>query len=105
MNTTQVIMLIAPGVLGYFYFVLTAKSDGQVNRRANLFSGLIVTPLFLGFLPFIFVGVTIDLLRKRKWGEGIITMICLVLMIGYVALIVHLRDRPPPSPAELPVER
>jgi hypothetical protein len=104
-NATQVILLLSPVVLGYLYFVWKAESQGKVNHWVNLFSGLIVVPLFVGFIPFILLAVSFDLLRKRQWGEWIMTTSFLLLIGGYGALILHLRDRPPPSPHDLPVEQ
>lgn len=105
MNLVQVVMLLGPAFLAYLYFVLTAKSGGKINRWANLFGGLIVVPLMVGFTPFILVGVFLNALKKRAWVEGIVTLIYLLLIVAYGALIVFLGDRPPPSPADLPVER
>ncbi len=105
MNSTQVILLLAPGALGYLYWIWKGESNNRINHWANLFSGLIVVPLFVGFMPFILLGVSLDLLRKSKWGEAIMPLIFLLLIIGYGGLIIHLRDPVPPVPWDLPVEK
>lgn len=105
MNTTQVALLLAPGCLFYLFFVLSAKVDGRINRWANLFSGLIVTPLLMVFIPFILLGVCLNALKNHKWREGLVTLCFLVLIVGYCVLIVLVGDGVPPSPVDLPVER
>lgn len=104
MTTGQVVLLLAPGCLLYVFFVLTVKVDRRLNRWANLFSGLIVVPLLLGFTPFILLGVCLNALKKHKWREVLVTLCFLVVIMGYGALIILLGDGPPPSPADLPVE-
>jgi len=55
-NTVQWVMLAAPMVPAYAFFVWRGESNGRTNPVANLFTGLIVVPLVLGFLPAILLG-------------------------------------------------
>jgi chromate transport protein ChrA len=101
-NTAQWTMLLAPAALAYILFVWKAESNGRTNHWANLFSGLIVVPLILGFLPAMLLGGMADAMRKRRWGVVVGTSIALVLFAAYGGVIFHLRDRPPPLPWDLP---
>lgn len=105
MNTVQWVMLAAPMVPAYAFFVWRGESNGRTNPVANLFTGLIVVPLVLGFLPAILLGVNANAWKKRSWGVAAGTFIALLLIAAYGTTIYHLRDRPPPSPVDLPVER
>lgn len=102
MNSAQWTLVLAPAALGYILFVWKAESNGRTNYWANLFSGLIVVPLILGFLPAMLLGGMVDATRKRRWGVVVGTSIALVLIAAYGGVIFHLRDRPPPLPWDLP---
>ncbi len=104
MNSTQWFLLLVPAGMAYLYFVAAARTDGQVNYAANVMIGLIAIPLILAMVPFILLSAGLDLLRKREWGPASFVFIALLALAGYGALVLHLRDRPPPSPEDLPVE-
>lgn len=105
MNLTQWVMILVPVVLAYGFFVVLGETNGKKNIALNAAVGLLFIPLMLALLPFILLSAATDLLRKREWGGATFVFIALLLVAGYGALVFHLRDRPPPSPGDLPVER
>ncbi len=104
MNLTQWLLVATPVLVAYVLFVFFAESDGKRNIPAHAAGGLLVIPLILAMTPFILLSAGVDLLRKRKWGEAVVSFLFVLLIAGYGALVFHLRDRPPPSPDDLQVE-
>ena len=105
MNLTQWLLLLAPVALFYVLYVCRGESNGRITPWANLLTGLILVPVVLFCLPVLLLGAMIEALRVRRWGKAGAVFLALLVIASYGAAIIHLRDRPPPLPAELPVER
>jgi hypothetical protein len=104
-NLTQWLMIAIPLLVAYLFFVLRAESNGRINCATNALGGLFFVPVFLGLLPLILLGAHLGAWRKRDWASVIGTLLFILALGGYGAAIHHLRDRPPLSPHDLPVER
>lgn len=104
MNLTQSLMVLVPTGLMYLYLVFAMRSNGRVNHAHNALVGLLVVPMLIFALPFLLLSVGVDLMRKRNWGGAAGVFVGLLLVAAYGALVFHLRDQPPPSADDLPVE-
>ncbi len=95
MNLTQWLMIAVPTVLAYLWFVAMTETDGRVNRRTNLWSGLVVIPFAAFMLPALLVQALASAVSKRQWRVMAGAAIGLVVIVGYAAAIYAVRDQAP----------
>jgi hypothetical protein len=105
MNLTQWLMIIVPAVLAYVWFIAMAETDGQVRRRTNLWSGLVVIPFAAVMLPALLVQTFAGAVPKRQWKVMVGALIGLLVISGYAWVVFALRDQAPVTVTELPLER
>lgn len=105
MNLTQWLMIAVPTVLAYVWFVAMAETDGRVNRRTNLWSGLVVIPFAAFMLPALLVQALAGAVAKRQWKVMAGALIGLILISGYACLVFVMRDQSPLAAADQPLER
>ena len=105
MNLTQWSMLVVPAVLAYGWFVVKGETNGRKSVPLNAAVGLLLIPILFAVMPFIMLGSGVDLVRKRVWRDATVVLVLALLVAGYAALVVYLRDRPAPTPVDLPLER
>jgi hypothetical protein len=105
MNLTQWLMIAVPTVLAYLWFVAMTETDGRVNRRTNLWSGLVVIPFAAFMLPALLVQALASAVTKRQWRVMAGALVGLLVISGYAWVVFALRDQAPVTVTELPLDR
>ncbi len=105
MNLTQWLLIIVPYTAAYLWFILNAESEGRIHWGSNALFGLFAVPLASIVMPGLALQVAKEGIQKRHFGVVAGATIALLVFISYGMVVYELRDRTPPTPVDLPLER
>ncbi|HEX3135233.1 MAG TPA: hypothetical protein VHX44_16830 [Planctomycetota bacterium] len=105
LNTLQWAMIgVSIGAI-WIFLIVNVESNGKRQPLVELLCAPLFIPLLIALSPVLLVAIIKDGVVRRRLAPVVVAIVIFLLLGGYVATIVALRDRPPPLPAELPVER
>lgn len=105
MNSLQWLIATAPVILLYPVLIFTLESEGTINRRNNILTGLILAPVVAILMPFLAIQIIGELARKRRFANAcLIALVLITLVTGYGFGIYAARDRFP-DPSVIDVEQ
>jgi Na+/serine symporter len=105
LNAVQWTMIGVPLGAMWIHLIATIESNGKRQPLLGLLCAPLFIPLLVALSPVLLMAIIKDGVVRRRLVQVVVTTVILFLLGGYVATIVAVRDRPPPAPADLPVER
>jgi hypothetical protein len=105
LNTVQWVMIGVPLAAAWVLLICGTHSNGKRSPWAGLVLGPLFIPLLVVLAPFGLVALVVDGVKRRKPVQVVVGVVLSLMLAGYVAAVVALGGPPPPTPADLPVER